>query len=41
MPEIPKTSMFNMKPTLIYGARYDPMMDAFGGKGSMSRSRGT
>jgi hypothetical protein len=26
--------MFNMKPnTLIWGARYDRMMDAFGGKG--------
>jgi hypothetical protein len=26
--------MFNMRPnTLIYGARYDRMMDAFGGKG--------
>ena len=26
--------MFNMKPnSLIYGARYDRMMDAFGGKG--------
>ena len=34
--------MFNMKPnTLIYGARYDRMMDAFGGKASLSRTRRT
>ena len=34
MPEIPKNPMLNMRPnTLIYGARYDRMMDAFGGKG--------
>jgi 2-hydroxyacyl-CoA lyase 1 len=34
MPEIPPNPMLNMKPnTLIYGARYDKMMDAFGGKG--------
>ena len=34
MPEIPDNPMFNMKPnTLIYGARYDRMMEAFGGKG--------
>jgi len=34
MPEIPENPMFNMKPnSLIYGARYDRMMDAFGGKG--------
>jgi 2-hydroxyacyl-CoA lyase 1 len=34
MPEIPKNPMLNMKPnTLIYGARYDRMMEAFGGKG--------
>jgi 2-hydroxyacyl-CoA lyase 1 len=34
MPEIPDNPMFNMKPnTLIWGARYDRMMDAFGGKG--------
>jgi 2-hydroxyacyl-CoA lyase 1 len=34
MPEIPSNPMLNMKPnTLIYGARYDKMMDAFGGKG--------
>jgi 2-hydroxyacyl-CoA lyase 1 len=34
MPEIPKNPMFNMKPnSLIYGARYDRVMEAFGGKG--------
>ena len=34
MPEIPENPMLNMKPnTLIYGARYDKMMEAFGGKG--------
>jgi hypothetical protein len=34
MPEIPEDPMFNMKPnSLIYGARYDRMMEAFGGKG--------
>jgi len=34
MPEIPANPMLNMKPnTLIYGARYDKMMEAFGGKG--------
>lgn len=34
MPEIPQDPMFNMKPnTLIYGARYDRVMEAFGGKG--------
>jgi 2-hydroxyacyl-CoA lyase len=34
MPEIPANPMLNMRPnTLIYGARYDRMMDAFGGKG--------
>ena len=34
MQEIPENPMFNMKPnTLIYGARYDRMMEAFGGKG--------
>jgi 2-hydroxyacyl-CoA lyase 1 len=33
MPEIPENPMFNMKPnSLIYGARYDRMMEAFGGK---------
>jgi 2-hydroxyacyl-CoA lyase 1 len=31
---IPANPMFNMKPNaLIYGARYDRMMEAFGGKG--------
>src|SRR5262252_4294240 len=34
MPEIPDNPMMNMKPnSLIWGARYDRMMDAFGGKG--------
>jgi 2-hydroxyacyl-CoA lyase 1 len=34
MPEIPENPMFDMKPnSLIYGARYDRMMEAFGGKG--------
>jgi 2-hydroxyacyl-CoA lyase 1 len=34
MPEIPENPMFNMKPnSLIYGARYDRVMEAFGGKG--------
>lgn len=34
MPEIPESPMFNLKPNaLIYGARYDKMMEAFGGKG--------
>jgi thiamine pyrophosphate-dependent acetolactate synthase large subunit-like protein len=34
MPEIPENPMFDMKPNaLIYGARYDRMMEAFGGKG--------
>jgi 2-hydroxyacyl-CoA lyase 1 len=34
MPEIPQNPMMNMKPnSLIWGARYDRMMDAFGGKG--------
>src|SRR5579884_392078 len=34
MPEIPQNPMLNMRPnTLIYVARYDKMMDAFGGKG--------
>jgi hypothetical protein len=38
MPEIPDNPMFNMKPnSLIYGARYDRMMDAFGGKGFLCR----
>ncbi|MCW5747472.1 MAG: oxalyl-CoA decarboxylase [Alphaproteobacteria bacterium] len=34
MPEIPNDPMFNMKPNaLIYGARYDKVLEAFGGKG--------
>jgi len=34
MPEIPENPMFNLKPNaLIYGARYDKMLEAFGGKG--------
>jgi 2-hydroxyacyl-CoA lyase 1 len=34
MPEIPENPMFNMKPNaLIYGARYDKVMESFGGKG--------
>src|SRR6476619_138909 len=34
MPEIPDNPMFNLKPNaLIYGARYDRVMEAFGGKG--------
>src|SRR3954447_20875820 len=34
MPEIPQNPMFNLKPNaLIYGARYDKVMEAFGGKG--------
>ena len=34
MPEIPDNPMMNLKPNaLIYGARYDRMMEAFGGKG--------
>jgi len=34
MPEIPENPMMNLKPNaLIYGARYDRMMEAFGGKG--------
>src|SRR5260370_6611775 len=34
MPEIPQDPMFNLKPNaLIYGARYDPVMEAFGGQG--------
>ena len=33
-PEIPENPMFNMKPNaLIYGARYDRVMEGFGGKG--------
>ena len=35
MPEIPSNPMLNMRPnTLIYGARYDKMMQAFGGFGA-------
>ena len=35
MPEIPSNPMLNMKPnSLIWGARYDLMMQAFGGHGS-------
>ena len=35
MPEIPNNPMLNMRPnTLIWGARYDLMMEAFGGHGS-------
>src|SRR5438067_769233 len=35
MPEIPENPYLNMKPnTLIYGARYDKMMEAFGGFGA-------
>jgi thiamine pyrophosphate-dependent acetolactate synthase large subunit-like protein len=34
MPKIPQDPMFNLKPNaLIYGARYDRVMEAFGGKG--------
>ena len=34
MPEIPDNPMMNMKPnSLIWGARYDRVMEAFGGKG--------
>ena len=34
IPEIPENPMHDMKPNaLIYGARYDKMMEAFGGKG--------
>jgi 2-hydroxyacyl-CoA lyase 1 len=34
MGDIPDNPMLNMKPnSLIYGARYDKMMEAFGGKG--------
>ena len=35
MPEIPNNPMLNMRPnSLIWGARYDLMMQAFGGHGS-------
>jgi len=38
MPEIPENPMFNMKPnSLIYGARYDRMMEAFGRQGFLRR----
>ncbi len=34
MPEIPEDPMMNMLPNaLIYGARYDKVMEDFGGKG--------
>jgi 2-hydroxyacyl-CoA lyase 1 len=34
MPEIPQNPMFNLRPNaLIYGARYDRVMEAFGGRG--------
>src|SRR4029434_2462718 len=34
MPQIPQNTMFSLKPTaLIWGARYDRVMEAFGGKG--------
>jgi 2-hydroxyacyl-CoA lyase 1 len=34
MPSIPENPMFNMKPNaLIYGARYDRIMEELGGKG--------
>jgi 2-hydroxyacyl-CoA lyase 1 len=34
MSEIPQDPMFNLKPNaLIYGARYDRVMEAFGGRG--------
>src|SRR5512138_2451389 len=34
MPQIPENPMFNLKPNaLIYGARYDRVMEAFGGRG--------
>jgi 2-hydroxyacyl-CoA lyase len=34
MPEIPDNPLQNLKPNaLIYGARYDKVMEAFGGKG--------
>jgi thiamine pyrophosphate-dependent acetolactate synthase large subunit-like protein len=35
MPEIPSNPMMNLKPNaLIYGARYDKVMEAFGGFGA-------
>jgi len=34
MPQIPENPMFNLKPNaLIWGARYDRVMEGFGGKG--------
>jgi 2-hydroxyacyl-CoA lyase len=34
MPKVPENPMFNLKPNaLIYGARYDRVMEAFGGRG--------
>jgi 2-hydroxyacyl-CoA lyase 1 len=34
MPQIPENPMFNLRPNaLIWGARYDRVMEAFGGKG--------
>src|SRR5215475_693938 len=34
MPQIPENPMFNLRPNaLIYGARYDRVMEAFGGRG--------
>jgi len=41
MPEIPDNPMFNMKPnTLIYGARYDRMMEAPGLRRGRLRRQG-
>ena len=38
MEEIPNNPMLNMRPnTLIWGARYDLMMEAFGGEGLLCR----
>jgi thiamine pyrophosphate-dependent acetolactate synthase large subunit-like protein len=38
MPEIPENPMINMKPnSLIWGLRYDRMVEAFGGKGFLWR----
>jgi hypothetical protein len=34
MPEIPDNPRFNMRPNTLIYARYDPIMAAFGGKGS-------
>ena len=39
MPEIPDDPMMKMKPNaLIYGARYDKMMEDFGGKGFLLKT---